>query len=841
MSYFYTNVSRYGNNICIRGFKDGYRFEKKERFSPTLYFPHDAGTAYALDGARVAPRTFDTMAEVKDYLNQWEGVSGRDGRVYGNTNYVSQYIQEQWPYDIEFDRARINVTTVDIEVGYDENRGYSSTRETFNPITAITMKNNVDDTFYVWACGSYSTNKGVESHRTQYFNCHDERELLIKFLTHWSSPVHCPDVVTGWNSRFFDIPYIVNRVARILGDDYVKKLSPWGSVQEREVVTRTGAKDITFELAGITQLDYMELFKKFAYSYGTQESYRLDHIAREVLGENKLEYEGTLQQLYEQDFQKFIDYNIVDVALVDRLEDKLGLITLAMTMAYKGGVNYADTLGTTAIWDSIIYRELAKNGIVIPPSERKATADYPGGYVKDVQVGLHDWVVSFDLNSLYPSIMVQWNMSPETIIGVKPDVTVDQCLAKNVTVDDETCLAANGSMFRTDEQGVLPRIIVGLYDERKQMKKKMLEAQQRLETIDKSDKKLKYDVERDIARYENSQMSAKILLNSLYGAMGNQYFRYFDLRIAEAITLTGQMVIKWSESSINGFMNKVVGSKNHDYIIAMDTDSVYANMSAVVEKYFPNKTTAEKVKTLDDICRHQIEPLLRSTFDDLNTTFKCYTNRMEMKREGISDRGIWIAKKHYILNVHNNEGVQYAEPKLKIMGIAAVKSSTPAVCRDALKQAFKVIMTGSQKTTQKTIADFRAHFVSLPAHQVAFPRGVKDLDKWTDKKDIYKKGTPIHVRGSLLFNDYLGKLGLQKQYEPIKSGAKIKFCYLKVPNPLRENVVAFPDVLPAEFKLDKYVDKDEQFAKTYISVIEPILEAIGWSVEERVSVEDFFG
>lgn len=353
---------------------------------------------------------------------------------------------------------------------------------------------------------------------------------------------------------------------------------------------------------------------------------------------------------------------------------------------------------------------------------------------------------------------------------------------------------------------------------------------------------LKNDLEKQIVKLDNEQQAYKILLNSLYGAIGSVHFRYYDLRVAEAITLSGQFAIKTVEKMFNGFLNKALKTKNKDYVIAMDTDSCYVNMGDLVTNSpLAKLSTAEIVKQLDSFCVDIIEPKLAETFDALAKQVGAMKNTMSMKREGISDRGIWIAKKHYILNVHNNEGVQYAEPKLKIMGIAAVKSSTPAVCRDALKNAFKVIMTGSQKNTQKTIADFRTHFVSLPAHQVAFPRGVKDLDKWTDSKTIYKKGTPIHVRGSLLFNNHLKQLGLEKQYEPIKSGAKVKFCYLKMPNSLRENVIAFPTTLPPEFKLDKYVDKDEQFAKTYLSVIEPILTAIGWSSEEKVSVEDFFG
>ena len=837
---FYTCVNRYGSKILYRGYDEsGQRVARKETFSPTLYVPSQKETGYrSLDGVSVEPIEFDSMRDAKKYIEEYGDVE--NFAIYGNENYIAQYLYEKFPNEIPFDRSKINVTTIDIEVKSDD--GFPFPEEARHEITAITIKNNIDNIYYVWGTGEYDPDKCELDSNPDivYKHCDNEAQLLLNFLDHWDSERHSPDVVTGWNTRLFDVPYIVNRVTNVLGEDMTKKLSPWKIVNYRQVGIKGKSLDV-YDLYGIQQMDYLDLFQKFGYTYGAQESYKLDHTAHVVLDERKLSYEefSGLNDLYERDYQKFIDYNIKDVELVDRLEDKLGLITLAMTMAYKGGVNYADTFGTTRIWDTILYRELMNRNIVVPPNKDKQKVSLEGAYVKDPQVGLHEWVVSFDLNSLYPSIIVQWNMSPETIRqGKRSYVNVDFCL-NNDKLDlhtDDCALAANGVEFENKEQGVIPQIVVQYYDERRIIKKKMLEKKQELEGVDKSDKQKVYQIERDIAHLENQQMSIKILMNSLYGAMGNRFFRYFSHPMAEGITITGQLAIRWAERAVNGYMNKILKTDDVDYVIAIDTDSLYVNMGELVRRFEPTNPT----DFLDMICKEKIEPVLAKAYDELYRDYGCYTNRMEMSREVIADRGIWTAKKRYILNVFDNEGVRYSEPKLKIMGIEAIKSSTPSVCRDGLKELFKVIVSGSESKTQTAIQQFRQHFSSLPPEEVSFPRGVSNIDKWVDRNQIYKKGTPIHVRGALLYNNKIRTDGLDKRCQQINSGDKVKFTYLKMPNPVRENVISYPDYLPPELHLHKYVDYDKQFQKTFLDPIEPILEAVGWSSEEKQTLEDFF-
>lgn len=837
---FYTNISRFGNSILYRGYKDGKRVQTKVPFSPTLFVPVEKPTGYvALDGKHVEPIKLETMREAKEFMERYKDVSNFD--IYGNTNYLAQFTAEKFPGQIAFDPALINITYIDIEVQSDE--GFPEPDQAKYPITAITIKNNIDNTFYTWGLGDYDVTKSLmKENRVVYEKCYDERELLVRFIAHWGSATHIPDVVTGWNIRNFDIPYIVNRSLQLLNEDVVKKLSPWGRVEEKQVTMQKRQVQM-YEIAGIAQLDYMDLFKKFGHSFGPQESYRLDHIANVVLGERKLEYDGNLMTLYMNDHQKFIDYNIWDTALVERMEDKIGLLVLCFTMAYKAGCNFNDTFGTTGIWDTLIYRYLTPQKIVVTPNKESFKSDYDGGYVKDPQCGVHDWVASFDVNSLYPNIIVQWNMSPETIMKGRVDhrVSPDSILeGYKPEITENVNVCGSGQMFSNEKQGFMPKIIEMLYDERVKIKKQMIVSKKELEVADKTNKQEIYRIERDIARYENEQTSIKLLLNSLYGALGNKYFRYFTMEIAEGITLSGQMIIRWAEKHVNDYLNKALrNAKYKDYVIAIDTDSVYVALEQIV------KTTGltDKVKItnfLDKLCSEALESVLDKSFTTLADQMNVHKKRITMKREAIADRAIWTAKKRYILNVLDNEGVRYAKPKLKIMGIEAIKSSTPATCREAFAELFQVLISGTESETQNFISKYRETFEALPPEAKAFPRGVSELKKYMDRQGIYTKGTPINSRAAIMYNHLLKANGL-KTYAPIRGGDKIKYIHLYPNNPTKENVIGFIDVLPPEFKLERYIDNDTQFEKAFLEPAKIILDAIGWEAEPVATLEDFFG
>ena len=847
MAEFYTSVEQQGNYILHRGYNDNGRpIQERLLYEPTLYMPSNsdhAGEFKTLYGQLVEPVRPGNMWECREFVQKYDGVAGF--QIYGNSMWTDAYIAERFDSDITFDTSILNITDIDIEVLSDE--GFPTPDKAAYPVTAITVHNNQDDIFYAWGLDAYDPTKSIiEDITIEYVQCKDEAQLLVKFLNWWIE--NYPDIVTGWNSKLFDMTYLINRIATILGEDRAWMISPWGKQYKGKALPR---RDVTFgqsvhmcyNILGIQQLDYMDLFKKFGYAYGTLESYKLDHVAFIVLGDRKLDYSeyGSLNSLYRENHQLFIDYNIKDTQLITRLEDKMGLIDLALTIAYKAKVNPSACFGPVAVWDSLIHHTLLTENIVVPPKKDNfRSSGIDGAYVKSPIPGMYSWVTSYDLDGLYPHIIMQYNMSPETIVQeTTQGVTVDQLLDRmELDIPENRTMTATGQHFNIGFKGIMPRMVEQLYGERKVIKQAMLAYEQEKENCDTSDKKNVTRLEKAINRCDNQQQAIKILMNSLYGAMSNQYFRYFDIRIAESITVTGQLTIRWAEQAINEKMNKWLQTDGVDYVIAMDTDSLYLNFEPMLDKVegLDRSNTQAVVDFIDNCSNTIFAPLLSGIYDDLKQYLNAAEQKMRMSREVIADKGIWTGKKHYILNVWDNEGVRYDTPKMKIKGIEAVRSSTPAVCREKIKQAFNIIINEDEAAIQKFVKDFRAEFYAMPVEDIAFPRTSNNMAKYSDFNKIYGPKTPVAVRGALLYNHYIAEMKLDTKYENIHSGDKVKFVYLKEPNKFRENVISFPRVLPKEFDGIE-IDRELQFQKSFLQPLGSILDAISWAAVRRGSLK----
>ena len=849
MQKFYTNVEVWGGRILYRGVENERRVRHKVEYNPSLFVPSNTPSKYTtIYGEYLGKVKPGTIRDARDFVSQYDNVE--NFKVYGMTRYQYCFIADEFKGTVDWDMSLIRVANIDIEVGEPDGGGFPEPEHANGPLTAITIK--MDGRFVTLGCGEYNNKRDDVT----YMKCADEFDLIRKFLGWWSSEY--PDVITGWNVQNFDIPYLVNRIRKLMGENEAKKLSPWGVINDKMVDLGMNRKIKSYSILGIATLDLLDLYQRYAKNGKSQESYKLDNIAHEELGERKLSYEevGTLFNLYKEDYQKFIDYNIKDVDLVDKIDDKNKLIELALTLSYDNKCNYEDVFAQVRMWDVICFHHLKAQNKVVPPIERhEKEAAYVGAYVKDPLVGFHNWVASFDVNSEYPSVIMGSNISPETIVEpadyddtmrsiISDGVSVDRLLARKLDLDslkeNDVCLTANGQFYRRDKQGFMPEMVEKMFADRKVYKKEMIDAEKAYEN--EKDPAKKKELKNKIAKYNNLQLSKKVSLNSLYGALGSKYFRFFDLRNAIAVTTTGQLSIRWIEGKINQYLNKILKTDD-DYVIALDTDSVYLRLGPLVDKTIGSDggDIPRVISFLDKICESKIQPVIDNACGELGDYTNVFQQKIFMKREALCDKAIWTAKKRYILSVWNNEGVQYEKPKKKVMGLEMVKSSTPSSCREKLREAVDVIFDKDENAIQQFIQDFRKEFETLSLADISFPRGLNGLVKYSDKRSIYGSGTPIHVRGALMYNHFLTTNGLTSKYPLINNGEKLKFIFLKEPNTIQSNVISFPQGgIPEEFALSKYIDYNTQFEKAFLDPLKIILDSIGWKTEKVSSLEDFF-
>ena len=825
---FYKDVIEHRGNLLIRGIHDGKEFKEKINFKPTLFSITQKNTGHTnLQGQNLKPITFNSIPKAREFKRSYQNSSSP---LYGNERYHFQYIAKEYPGEIQYDKNLIKIFTLDIEVTAE--KGFPDVENPIEEILCLTIKNQSNKNIITWGTKPYFSKRADIT----YVECKNEKQLLMEFFKFWTK--NYPDIITGWNTKFFDLPYLCNRIKMIVGDKVINKLSPWGLIDSEQITVR-GKSQTAYDIKGIAMLDYLDIYKKFIPV--RQESYKLDYIAKVELGGNGKDANpyDTFREWYNNDFQSFVDYNIKDVEIVDELEDKLKLIELVLTMAYEAKINYQDVFSEVRLWDTLIYNHLLKDNIQIPPRIEQAKDEkYVGAYVKSPQVGQHKWIVSFDINSLYPHLIMQYNISPEKMVGVNPEgISVNNMIKKKVELNylkDKGCtITPNGAMFKIDNQGFLPKIMEKMYNDRVEFKKLAFKAKQDYhKTKDPIYKK-------ENSRCHNIQWAKKISLNSAYGAIGNQYFRYYNVNQATAITTSGQFIIQYIEKKVNEYMNNILKTKQ-DYIVASDTDSIYLRLDELVNKVCKDKTKEQTLNFINKVVESKIEPYIENCFKDLAEYTNALDQKMVMKREVIADKGIWTAKKRYMLNVLDEEGFRYEEPKIKIMGIEAVKSSTPEVCRVAIREAIRLIMNKEENDLHNFIADFKQKFTNFEPEQIAFPRSCNNLRKYFSASDIFIKGSPIHIKGSLIYNYHLKDKRLDHKYPSIQEGDKIKFILLKEPNPFKFNVCSYLSTLPREFELKDYINYELQFEKTFLDPMRFILGSIGWHAEPQASLEAFF-
>jgi len=826
---FYKNVIEHRGKLLVRGIHDGKDFKEKINFSPTFYALTQQQTEFKnLQGQYLKSITFKSIDEARKFK---KFTATENSPIYGLERFHYQYINKEYPGDIEWSKDYIKIFTLDIETACEN--GFPDVENPIEEVICLTVKNQSNKQIITWGIGDYHTDRPDIT----YIKCKNENQLLFEFLKFWIK--NHPDVITGWNTKFFDLPYLMNRLKMIAGDKVANKMSPWGLIERKEIVVR-GRTQTVYELYGITMLDYLDIYKQYIPT--KPESYKLNHIGYIELNEKKDDNPyDTFKEWYTKDFQSFVNYNIQDVEIVDKLEDKLGLIDLALTIAYDAKVNYNDVFSQVRLWDTLIANYLFTKNICVPPREDHIKeTKYEGAYVKEPITGMHKWIVSFDINSLYPHIIIQYNISPEKIIGVKSSgINVNKLLSHTTPLDylktEGACITPNGALFKTDSQGFLSEMMENMYNDRVNYKNKMLKAKQEYE------KTKTPELVKEIARCHNIQWAKKIALNSAYGAIGNQYFRYYDVRQASAITTAGQFIIRYIENKMNEYLNRIL--KTHDkidYVVASDTDSIYITLDKLVEHTCKGKTLEQTTNFIDKVVGSRLEPFINKCFDELADYTNAFKNVMVMKREAIANKGIWTAKKRYMLSVLDEEGIRLSKPKLKIMGIEAVKSSTPQVCRGKIKEAIEIIMNKEEDDLHKFVADFKKEFFTLDAEQISFPRSCNNIKKYRHASNIFIKGTPIHVKGALIYNHQIQQFNLTNKYPLIQEGDKIKFIKLIEANPFKYDVISYITKLPKEFNLAKYIDYEVQFEKTFLDPLRFILNSIGWNYEKQASLESFF-
>jgi DNA polymerase elongation subunit (family B) len=836
---FYTHVYQRRNDILVRGYENGKRVQRRVPYKPYLFVTDRKGENSgwkSLYGEKpLSKMIFDSISEARDFMERYEDVNGFEYHGYTKWQYV--YMADEYAGFVDFDLNQIHKAFLDIEVR--SNNGFPNIEKALDEITAVTLSDAKK--YWVLVTNDFTT----DDPNIEVIRCANERELLYRFLQLWRELDL--DVITGWNVESFDLIYMYNRMCNIIGQEEADKLSPWNHCERYTFFDKMGRECQAVRIHGIATLDYMQLYLKFTYH--KQEQYSLGYIGKVELDIDKVDYKSlgyvNLEDLYLRNHQLFVEYNIHDVRIVVKLDEKMDFISQALAIAYDAHVNFEDAVTSVLLWEVIILNYFNSNKVAMPPRKRAHKgAAIAGAYVKDPVPGKYDWFASFDLDSLYPHIIMQWNISPEMFVERAYNCTPDEWLnpmRAQYWIDEAKknnyAIAGSGSKFLREKQGFLPFLMQHYYDGRKKNKMLMLEFKQK-----SADDPSNTEFKRKQIQYNNIQMAMKIILNSAYGALSNQWFLFYNDDLAEAVTLSGQVVIQWAARNLNDFLNNLLKTNGRDYVVASDTDSLYLHLEEIVKMFLkqkPDASTEDIVNMLDSFCEKKIQPEIKRIYNELCDMMNGFEMKMRMKRESIAERGIWTGGKRYIMLVWDDEGVRYKKAKFKMVGIEAVRSSTPTVCRIAIQEAAEVLITLDEEKFIDYIEQFEKKFNNASYPDIARNSSVKDLQKYSSGD---AKSVPSHVAGALAYNAMIKQKGIDNIYPLIRDGDKVKFLQLKSPNPTFGKWIAFPNgELPKELGLDVYVDRQAHYKIGFLQPMTTLATAAGLRVERSYSLSDFFG
>lgn len=864
MSNYYTSFFRRGDRVYIREItSEGKRNNYSVEYKPKLYFAtDDPNCGYAtLDGRPLREVEFSSMSNAKEYSKVY------DGDLFGFNRYEYACINDLYPDHINYSMDNLRVGFLDIETCSDG--GFSTIENPYQQINLIQFMYR--GVIYIFGLNLYES----YTDKVKFVKCSDEVDLLTKFVKFFRKVD--PDIISGWNSSGYDMPMMWARMTHLEMESEFKKMSPFNMIEVYDDIV-FGKPQKRVELRGIQHLDYMNLFKKFDQRRFVD--YKLNTVAEKVINRGKVKYDGSLSQLYHTDYNKFVEYGLTDVDLLDEMDKTTQHLELVVMLGYKSKTNFEDAFYQVRMWDCTFYDYLKNvKNIQVPfdKHEFKENLDYDeemlddvdekyeGAYVKPPVSGKYKWIMSDDVQSLYPSLMMGWNMSPETYCG-KDDINVDYVLTSITPQftqrlkDDNIAIASNGAKFIRDFKGFIPEVLEGEFNARVSAKNTAKKAKKRCEEIQNIlDSNEPHDRDALLVELKTQKMvqsingildkALKVRINSAYGAIGNPHFRFYKKDIAEAITLTGQTLLKLIDRDFNAYMNsQLKNSVNKDYIIYQDTDSAYISLEDVVNNFVPKDTPVEKVvEFLDRYHDKYLKPIIDKTTEDMQKTLNVFEYKLKFVRDVIADVGIFLSKKRYVLQVWDVEGVRYKSPELKQMGVETVKSSTPDFCKQKIQHAINLMLNSNNDELIDYLQEVEQEYYKLPPEKMASPRGISNLDKWVkmDKKvgvfsdeneyvDItHESRTPFHVKGAIVFNNLINKFNLTNVYQPFTNGDKIKFVYLKEPNPTKNNGISFDETIPEEFGLKSYIDYELQYEKTLLAPIRAIADVIKWETSRE--------